>query len=276
MKLYKIKHTPTGGYYVKVGRGGYSVSPKGKVYKIKQKIGSITITVSKSSPFYTNNQNLNWYPSTIKNHVNLDTHYSDWIPELLIDVEHETRKHPEDVIFDFEFNLAKRGMGIPIIGDVPEHHTLHDTFNFSFRVEQKDLDKVLKLLKLLGTKEDEYIVQVRVISKDYVQYLLTVGSTFGAYLLDLGNLRKLNTRNKALVDKDIIISIAERAAMADLYEHFACIDDRGALFFEESLYESVNGDESDTVFKEKYQEFFTNRYDQYMEILKGSHLSSAV
>lgn len=84
MNLYRIKHKPTGGYYTKE-RFGYTLSSKGKVYKTKYEIGSINITLSKSSPYYINNSHLNWYPSlTIKNEVKLDTHHSDWEIEPML------------------------------------------------------------------------------------------------------------------------------------------------------------------------------------------------
>lgn len=150
MKLYRIKHKPTGGYYTKE-RFHYTLSPKGKVYKARYEIGSIGITLSKSSPYYINNPDLNWYTSpTNKNEVKLDTHYSDW------------------------------------------------------------------------------------------------------------EIEPLSNTN---IDRDALINVAERATMADMYEHYSNIDDTGALFFEESFYTEED------VFKEEYQDFFNTRYDLYKKML---------
>lgn len=83
IKLYRIKHKPTGGYYKKE-RFSYTLSTKGKVYKSKYQIGSITIAVNISNQFYTNHPELDWTPHpTMKNRVVLKTNYNDWEVEQI-------------------------------------------------------------------------------------------------------------------------------------------------------------------------------------------------
>ena len=70
-----------------------------------------------------------------------------------------------------------------------------------------------------------------------------------------------------MIVNESLMSIAERAAMADMYEHFANIDDEGAMFMDECIYESVPDSETDIQLKEEYQEFFNSRYDLYRNML---------
>lgn len=87
IKLYRIKHKPTGGYYEKL-RFSYTLSTEGKVYKSKyhskNQIGDIIIDVSKSSQFYLEHSELEWteHP-TMKNRVSLQTNHDDWEVEQI-------------------------------------------------------------------------------------------------------------------------------------------------------------------------------------------------